>query len=50
MRAIQSASEKEAFLRQDGNREWVSVIEMISASGESLPSYIIFKAVYQQSS
>ncbi len=42
-------SEKEAFLRQDGNREWVSVIETISASGESLPSYIIFKAAYQQS-
>jgi DDE superfamily endonuclease len=44
------AGEKEAFLRQDGSREWVSVIETISATGESLPSYLIFKAVYQQSS
>jgi DDE superfamily endonuclease/helix-turn-helix, Psq domain/Tc5 transposase DNA-binding domain len=43
-------SEKEAFLRQDGNREWISVIESISGSGETLPSFIIFKAVYQQSS
>jgi len=44
------ASEKEAFMRQDGSREWVSVIETISADGESLPSYLIFKGVYQQSS
>lgn len=43
-------TERDAFLRQDGNREWVSVLETISASGESLPSYIIFKATYQQSS
>jgi pyruvate/2-oxoglutarate dehydrogenase complex dihydrolipoamide acyltransferase (E2) component len=49
-RAIVPATEKELFLRQDGNREWVSVIETISAAGESLSSYIIFKAVYQQSS
>jgi DDE superfamily endonuclease len=44
------ASEKEAFIRQDGSREWVSIIETISATGESLLSYIIFKATYQQSS
>jgi DDE superfamily endonuclease/helix-turn-helix, Psq domain len=56
MGAIQRAhvliprTEKEAFLRQDGNREWVSVLETISGNGESLPSYIIFKAIYQQSS
>jgi len=43
-------TQRDAFLRQDGNREWVSVIETISASGETLSSYIIFKAVYQQSS
>jgi hypothetical protein len=40
------ASEKEAFLRQDGSQEWVSVIETISTAGESLPSYLIFKVVY----
>ena len=44
------ASENEAFLRQDRSREQVSVIETISATGESLLSYLIFKAVYQQSS
>jgi hypothetical protein len=43
-------SERDAFLRQDGNREWVSMIETISAAGKSLSSYIIFKATYQQSS
>jgi helix-turn-helix, Psq domain/Tc5 transposase DNA-binding domain len=40
------ANKKEAFIRQDGNREWVSIIETISAAGESLPSYLIFKAIY----
>ncbi len=43
-------TERDAFLRQDGNQEWVSVIETILTSGESLLSYIIFKATYQQSS
>jgi DDE superfamily endonuclease len=43
-------SEKEAFLRQDGSREWVSIIKTISTISESLLSYLIFKAVYQQSS
>ena len=43
-------AEREAFLRQDGNREWVSIIESISDIVEALPSSIIFKAVYQQSS
>jgi hypothetical protein len=42
--------EREAFLRQDGSREWISVIECISGAGKSLPSYMIFKASYQQSS
>ncbi len=45
-----SVAEKEAFLRQDGNREWVSIIETIEVTGEPLPSYIIFKAAYQQDS
>jgi hypothetical protein len=40
------AGQKDVFLRQDGSREWVSIIETISAAGKSLPSYIIFKAAY----
>jgi hypothetical protein len=44
------ANEKEAFMRQDRSREWVSVIKTISRVGESLSSYLIFKGVYQQSS
>jgi DDE superfamily endonuclease len=43
-------AERQAFLCQDGNREWVSVIETISAAGKSLLSYVIFKGVYHQSS
>jgi hypothetical protein len=31
-------------LLQPGNREWVTAIEAVSAIGESLPPYIIFKA------
>lgn len=46
LNVIIPVAEREAFLRQDGNREWVSIIETISASGEFLSSYIIFKAVY----
>jgi hypothetical protein len=34
-RAIVPATEKELFLRQVSDREWVSVIETISAAGES---------------
>jgi Tc5 transposase DNA-binding domain len=30
--------EREAFLRQNGSREWISVIECISGAGKSLPS------------
>ena len=41
-----SVTERDTFLRQDGNQEWVSVIKTISASDETLLSYIIFKAIY----
>jgi hypothetical protein len=40
------ANEKEAFIRQDRSREWVSIIEIISRVDESLSSYLIFKGVY----
>lgn len=49
-KVIIPVQQREAFLRQDGNREWVSVIETISADGCCLPSYIIFKAINQQKS
>jgi hypothetical protein len=41
------ANKKEAFIQQNENREWVSIIETISAASESLPNYLIFKAIYQ---
>lgn len=31
---------------QPGNREWVTAIESINASGWALPPTIIFKAIY----
>ena len=37
--------EKQAFSAQSGNREWVSLIEAISATGRSLPLFVIFKGV-----
>jgi hypothetical protein len=35
--------EVEAFSAEPGNRDWVSVIESISAEGYSLPSFVIFQ-------
>jgi hypothetical protein len=34
---------KQSYLAQPGRQEWVTVIECISASGVSIPPYIIFK-------
>ena len=44
-------SQKQAFIRQDGNREWISVIECIRGGidSEALPSFIILKGKQQQS-
>ena len=39
-------TEREAFLRQDDNREWISIIKCISGIGQALLSFIIFKAIY----
>ena len=37
-------------LLQPGNREWVTIIESINASGWVLPPYVIFKGkTYQES-
>ena len=33
-----------AVIKQDGNREWTSLIECVSATGEKLKIWIIFKA------
>ena len=44
-KVIISKYEKQAFVTQSGNQEWVSLIEAISAgSGQKLPLWIIFKA------
>jgi hypothetical protein len=43
-------NERDANLHQDGSTEWVSIIKAISEGGDSLPSWIIFKGVYSQTS
>jgi hypothetical protein len=42
--------EKHAYLYQDEGREWISVSECISADGEALPAWVVFKADNQQNS
>jgi hypothetical protein len=47
-RVIVSKYEKNAHMTQYGNREWVSLIECISADGRLLSPWIIFKGKQQQ--
>ena len=44
-------SQKQAFIRQDGNREWISIIKCIwgGIDPEALPPFIILKGKQQQS-
>ena len=44
-KVVISKHEKQAFSAQSGNREWVSLIEAFSATGSSLPLFVIFKGV-----
>jgi hypothetical protein len=37
---------KVAYIRQDGKREWVSMIEIIHADGTSLDSMVIVAGKY----
>ena len=47
-KVIASKHRLNTVLCQSGNREWVSLIECISADGVLLPAFIIFKAKRQQ--
>jgi len=42
------AHQKIAYIRQDGSREWISVVEAVSAAGIILPTFAIVKGVYHQ--
>ena len=48
LKVMVSAKERNKHMTQDGNREWVSLLECISMTGRSLRSWVIFKAVLQQ--
>ncbi|ERF77080.1 hypothetical protein EPUS_06298 [Endocarpon pusillum Z07020] len=41
---------RQAYMRQEGNRQWASVLECISADGEALPAWMVFKVVNQPNS
>ena len=43
-----SRHEKKQYMTQYGNREWVSIIEAVSATGKVIRPFIIFKGVNQQ--
>ena len=49
-RVICSRREKNASLRQPGNRHWVSLIECVSSKGFVLSPWVIFKGKQQQTS
>ena len=42
-KVVFSKYQKQAFINQPGNREWASLIEAISTTGERLPLFIILK-------
>lgn len=47
-RVMVSADERKKHMTQCGNREWVSLLECISMTGNVLRSWVIFKGVLQQ--
>jgi hypothetical protein len=42
-RVIARASKRKAYIKAPGNREWVSIIESVSATGRKLRCMVIFK-------
>ena len=47
--AIGDASKKNTFVQSPNNREWVSIVESVSALGRSIRPLIIFKGKHPQS-
>ena len=48
-RVLASSQKKKAYLKTPEDREWVSIIETISATGQKLPCLVIFKGKSLQS-
>ncbi len=42
-KVVFSKYQKQAFINQPGNREWTSLIEAMSMTGERLPLFVILK-------
>ncbi len=42
-KVVFSKYQKQAFIKQAGNREWASLIEVVGTSGRRLPLFVIFK-------
>jgi hypothetical protein len=45
-KVILPIEEKEAFSKQDGNREWATDIECVCATGGDIPPFLIVKGQY----
>jgi hypothetical protein len=48
MKVIISSGERNAFLRQPGNRQTITVIEAIGTGGQDIPPMVILKGEHQQ--
>lgn len=46
---VASSSEKKAYIKSPEDREWVSIIKTVSATGVKLQCLVIFKGQYLQS-
>jgi hypothetical protein len=46
---VASSSKKKAYIKSPEDREWVSIIEIVSAVGVKLPCLVIFKGKHLQS-
>ena len=47
-KVVVSKASLNAYMCQNGSREWVSLLECISADGALLPAFVIFKAKTQR--
>lgn len=48
-KVLAAANKKKPFNKSPENREWVTVVEVVSATGSLAPAVVIFKGVHLQS-
>jgi hypothetical protein len=47
---LASSKKKKAYVKTPENREWVSIVEAVSSTGQKLQCLVIFKGQYLQTS